>query len=295
MASDHSQNDSSNNARNREHGPLPFARAPHTHDSPSATYAGVDRVGGLLSGLTDLLDASLSSIDQAQRTLKADAIITASGIAQAEKHLSTAADSLDRMSELVHAAMQGKGLALGSPNLQKSRPVTLGEAIEHAAEVCKPLAAKQGVEIRVNVAPALALQPSGAIYTVALNAIQNAIEAIARRGESHGVVEVELRPDVPPREIALGRDDRVWCVLDVRDDGIGLSNAGDAQRAFNLGFTTKPRGAGVGPSVAKNVVQGMGGTIELKSRAAMRDGDRGCLLRVRFPSVAAPVQYRHSA
>jgi signal transduction histidine kinase len=255
----------------------------------------VDRVGGLLTGLNDLLDASLSSIDQAQKTLKADAIISAAGIAKAEQHLSTAADSLDRMSELVHAAMQGKGLALGSPNLQKSRPVTLGEAIEHAAEVCRPLAMKQGVEVRVTVAPALALQPSGAIYTVALNAIQNAIEAIARRGESHGKVEVELRPDVPPREIALGRDDRVWCVLDVRDDGIGLASAGDAQRVFNLGFTTKPRGAGVGLSVAKNVVQGMGGTIELKSRAAMRDGDRGCLLRVRFPSVSAPMQYRHTA
>jgi len=139
------------------------------------------------------------------------------------------------------------------------------------------------------------MQPSGAIYTVALNAIQNAIEAISKRGESHGTVEVELRPDVPPREVAHGRDDRVWCVLDVRDDGIGLSNASDPQRVFNLGYTTKPRGAGVGLSVAKNVVQGMGGTIELKSRLAMRDGDRGCLLRVRFPSVASPMQYRHSA
>lgn len=291
MASDHSHDRNPNS----DHPPLPFSRTQLGHDSPAATYAGVDRVGGLLSGLTHLLDASLSSIDQAQKTLKADAILSAAGIAQADKHLSSAADSLDRMSELVHAAMQGKGLALGSPNLQKSRPVTLGEAIEHAADVCKPLADKQGVEVRVTVAPALAMQPSGAIYTVALNAIQNAIEAIARRGESHGLVQVELRPDVPPREVALGRDDRVWCVLDVRDDGIGLSNSGDSQRAFNLGFTTKPRGAGVGLSVAKNVVQGMGGTIELKNRAAMRDGDRGCLLRVRFPSVAAPVQYRHTA
>ncbi len=264
-------------------------------DSPDATYVGVDRVGSLLGGITKLLDVSMQSIDAAQTSLKADTVLTAAGIARAEKCLSAAADNLDRMSEIVHAAMQGKSLALGSPNLQKSRPVTLGEAIEHAADVCKPLATKQGIELRVNVSQGLSQQPCGAIYTVALNAIQNAIEAITRRGEHHGTVEVELRPDVAPKELALGRDDRMWCVLEVRDDGVGLANSQDSQRVFNLGFTTKRNGAGVGLAVAKNVVQGMGGTIELRSRSAMKDGERGCLLRVRFPSLASPMQFRHTA
>lgn len=264
-------------------------------DSPDATYVGVDRVGSLLGGITTLLNVSMQSIDEAQTSLKADTVLTAAGIARAEKCLSAAADNLDRMSEIVHAAMQGKSLAIGSPHLQKSRPVTLGEAIEHAADVCKPLAQKQGIELRVSVSQALSQQPCGAIYTVALNAIQNAIEAIARRGDMRGVVDVDLRPDVAPRELALGRDDRLWCVLDVRDDGVGLASAQDSQRVFNLGFTTKRNGTGVGLAVAKNVVQGMGGTIELKSRAAISDGERGCLLRVRFPSLASPMQFRHTA
>ncbi len=264
-------------------------------NSPDATYVGVDRVGSLLGGITKLLNVSMQSIDEAQSSLKAETVLTAAGIARAEKCLSAAADNLDRMSEIVHAAMQGKSLAIGSPNLQKSRPVTLGEAIEHASDVCKPLAMKHGIELRVNVATALSQQPCGAIYTVALNAIQNAIEAIAKRGENHGTVEVDLRPDVAPKELVVGRDDRMWCVLEVRDNGVGLANQQDSQRVFNLGYTTKRNGAGVGLAVAKNVVQGMGGTIELKSRAAMKDGEQGCLLRVRFPSLASPMQFRHTA
>jgi signal transduction histidine kinase len=270
-------------------------------DSPRATYATVDKVTELFKQLHGLIDHSLSSVDKAKKTISAGTVLTASVVTAAEKHLSSAAGDLDRMSELVHAAMQSQAHSIGSPHLAKARPVTLGEAVQHAVDVCRPLAERHQVTLTCEVSVSLADQPAGAVYTVALNAVQNAVEAVARRNAastapSPGRVEVELRHDAPPKDAAYGRDDRAWCTLEVRDDGVGLPKGVDASRVFDLGFTTKVHGAGVGLSVAKSVVQGMGGVIELLPRVVVRRVEHGaggentacpgCVLRVRFPVVS---------
>jgi signal transduction histidine kinase len=52
--------------------------------------------------------------------------------------------------------------------------------------------------------------------------------------------------------------------IDVRDDGAGMS-AGQLARAFELFYTTKAGGTGIGLSVAKRFVEGQGGTIDVAS------------------------------
>ncbi len=283
-------------------GPRPAPRSSATgsfrlaDDSPQATYAEVDRVSGLFKQLHTLIEHSVTSVGKAKETIAASTLLTASAVANAERHLTTAAGDLEKMSELVHAAMQSQSQSLGSPHLTRARPVTLGEAIQHAVDVCKPLAERHNVLVAVEVSLSLADQPAGAVYTVALNAVQNAIESIARRG-GHGRVEVELRHDAAPKDSAYGRDDRSWCTLEVRDDGIGMPKGVDGTRVFDLGFSTKANGSGVGLSVARSVVQGMGGQIELCPRTVVRRIEHGsggenavssgCVLRVRFPSAGA--------
>jgi signal transduction histidine kinase len=68
----------------------------------------------------------------------------------------------------------------------------------------------------------------------------------------------------------------------VKDDGAGINQGVDAARVFDLGYTTKRGGAGVGLAVARSIVQGAGGQIELSARP----GAHGCVLRVRFPGIA---------
>ncbi|CAG0999087.1 Sensor protein CitS [Phycisphaerales bacterium] len=247
--------------------------------TPEATFAHVDRLGDLLCEMRSLLDGSRRLVERAKQELSERASTLATGGAgDVARDLAATAQSLERMAELVHAAMQNASSPIGSPALQRARPVTLGEAVAHAVEVLAPLATRKTVRLSIQTGPAVDALPAGALYTVILNGLQNAIESVAARG-GEGNVRVSVRPDAAPQGVGYGRDARDWYLLEITDDGVGAPS--DATRCFDLGYTTKPKGAGVGLAVARSVVQGMGGTIELQTRPHTG----GAVLRVRFPSL----------
>ncbi len=252
--------------------------------SPEATYDEVDRLMGVVHDIGSILDGSLRYVGLARKSLvETNLALSNALVGDAARQLTAAADGLERMAEMVHAAMQGKNQALGSPNLSRARPVTLGEAINHAADVLRPLAGENRVQIDIDAPKHIGELPSGALYTVILNGIQNAVESVARRGGS-GRVLVTVRPDEAPKGRTFGRDDREWFCLDIEDDGEGPP-PGDSGRVFNLGFSTKPRGTGIGLAVARSVVQGMNGSIELMpALKTAGKGPRGAVLRIRFPA-----------
>lgn len=240
--------------------------------TPDQSARTIERLASLLQELTELLDVNKFGAGPG-------ALLAIGGASELEKQLVEAARRLDRMAELVHAAMQGNANSIGSPLLTKARPVTLGEAVQHAADVLEPLAKKSRCAIMVDVSGAAESIPAGGLYTVVLNALQNAIESIARRGQV-GKVSVVARADAAPTGVGYGRDSRDWYLLEISDNGEGPP--GDASRVFDLGVTTKRHGAGVGLAVARNVVQGMGGVIEL-----LPGPEGGAVLRVRFPSLTS--------
>ena len=254
--------------------------------------ARVERIGDLLSDLRTLLEDSSRNVSIARVALAADpALAAAHAVPEIEKNLDGAAAGLERMAELVHGAMQNSALPIGSPALVNARPATLGEAISHALEVMGPAAARNSTRLTMTVPDALRDRPAGGLYTVILNGVQNAVEAVARRAAREvgwcGHVEVLVRTDTPPADFGFGRDDRAWIALEIRDDGDGAApRAEDRARCFDMGFTTKPKGAGVGLSVARGVVTGLGGTIELLQRDSSQGAPRGAVLHVRFPEVA---------
>jgi signal transduction histidine kinase len=245
---------------------------------PLASYEEVDHVWRLLRQMSTLLEGSMETLGKAKQSLSGDTVLEAATTGEAEQKLRGTAAKLEEMSELVHAAMQGPSVSIGSASLSRARPVRVGEAVEHAVELVGNMARDRGVEVAVEMAPGIADMPAGALYTVVLNGLQNAVEAVSRRG-GRGRVEVSVQHDHAPSG-GYGRDTRDWYVLEIRDDGVGVPAGRDASRIFDLGFSTKPRGAGVGLAVAKSVAQGMGGTIELTPRPG-----GGAVLRVRFPGV----------
>jgi signal transduction histidine kinase/uncharacterized membrane-anchored protein YhcB (DUF1043 family) len=93
---------------------------------------------------------------------------------------------------------------------------------------------------------------------VLVNVLTNARHAVLARANS--VVRAA------PIRLVTSRtaDDRV--AVEVRDEGVGIA-AEDLPRVFDPFFTTRRTGTGLGLAISRNIVEGLGGTIGVASRA----------------------------
>jgi signal transduction histidine kinase len=69
----------------------------------------------------------------------------------------------------------------------------------------------------------------------------------------------------------------------VRDRGVGIKPE-DMARAFDPYFTTKRTGSGLGLAIAKNIIEGMGGSIAMRSQPG-----EGTEIRIDIPDRASLV------
>jgi signal transduction histidine kinase len=245
----------------------------------------VDRLTALAHDLGNLLDGSMRCLSLARRVLQRDA--ADDHFADALHKVETAYSAMERMADLVHAAMRSSGSVVGSPTIHPARPITLEEAIAHAADVMRPEADSQGVQIGLSLSAEAAALPAGPLYSVLLNGIRNGVEAIARSqpdtaGRRPGRVEVSaiIRPH------RVGDDPLIdTAIIEVRDDGRGFAGR-DPGDAFDFGFSTKPGSLGIGLAVAREVVRELGGSIELVHRTDRPSATRpGMILRIYYPVV----------
>jgi signal transduction histidine kinase len=110
--------------------------------------------------------------------------------------------------------------------------------------------------------------------SVMLNLIMNASEAISGRGNI--LVSTVLPPPTEgplPAVAAMS-----WMHICVKDKGKGMSRVA-ARRAFQPGFSSKPMGLGIGLSVAKYVLEAVGGTIAISSEPGAGTEVRICLIQ----------------
>lgn len=135
--------------------------------------------------------------------------------------------------------------------------VELHEGIARQAEV-RLLAPRGEVHLRCDPRK---------IKRVLINLVQNAIEASSRGGE----VRVEIARDGEGAGIR------------VIDAGSGLLE-GAAERLFEVGFTTKEEGTGIGLALARGLARQHGGELTLQNR----EGARGCVATLALPAVPVP-------
>jgi signal transduction histidine kinase len=256
----------------------------------------VSEVGNMFDQVRKHVADATHHLDDARGLLSHGSVLSAACVRQTQQALSEAAGTLENLSELVHASMQSRATSIGSTLLQRARPVTLGEAAQHACEVLLPVARKHGVTMDVKCVGVSAAEPARALYTVLLNVMTNAIEAVIARGSdptSLKTVHVEIGPCPPPRvrgKVAVAGSTNTqagWIAIEVTDDGVGLPGHIPVQRLCELGVSTKPGAGGVGLAVARSIVRGMGGELSISSRPS---GTRGAMLKAVFPATAQVIR-----
>jgi len=241
-----------------------------------------DRMTTLTHELANLLDGSMRCLTLAMRSVGRQgdekSISKDTGGGDLVRHLDTVQAAMQQMSELVKCAMQGIPLAEagGAPEDAGS----MGEALRHAVEVMTPLAEDRSIRLSADIAPELTGIAAGASYTIITNAIKNSIESIERAGRNSGRIEVYARLEQSPSVRSV--------VLEVVDTGEGPPSvpARGGESPFQLGYSTKQGGTGVGLALCREIVQELGGRIELtrrKDETASSQDQPGASLRATFP------------
>jgi signal transduction histidine kinase len=272
-----------------------------------------NRLTALAHELSNLLDGSMRCLRQARDTLAPDRApapvdpspsrrVEPAGRAVAPvgpdmpsglaRRLDTVYRAMEQMAGLVRSTMAGltPGTFLGARR-GLVEDWSLADAIEHAAEVMRPLAAEHGIVVEVSVDARLSSASAGSVYAILTAGIRNAIESIRlveRREAGGGLVRIEGRMDDGPGEAPTGHAGNTrWARIDIADDGVGPPTLpqGEEGRVMEYGFTTKATGLGIGLAVAADLIADLGGRIDLLPRPSAAGGTRlaGAVLRIRFP------------
>lgn len=162
-------------------------------------------------------------------------------------------------------AIVGRFLDLARPPRIAPRPGDLAAAAREAAGLIRNSLPADVRLVEDLDAPVPAVFDPEAVRQVLHNLIRNAVEA------STGSATVRVAARVEPD----------GAVLDVVDDGPGIAPA-DRERVFEFGYTTKPRGNGLGLPVVHRLVSEMGGSVDLPAPEGP-----GTIVRVRLPAAAA--------
>lgn len=239
-----------------------------------------DRLTMVAHELRNMLDGSMRWLGLVAATLPESEVAEESEkLSIAREQILTVQHTLERMSSMVNAALRSKSVSIGSPLLGVSSVVSLAMAIDHAMDVVRPLANERGVQLRMTIEPEAGTLPAGPMYTVMLNGLINAVEAIGRAAERDtlnpgGVIEITTRTERGGDEV----------IVDIADDGAGLASAVRGDKAFQHGVTTRPDGYGIGLAISRQIVESMEGVISLAEREDRVGSNRpGAVLRVRIP------------
>jgi signal transduction histidine kinase len=220
--------------------------------------------------LRNLIDGSHRQVNLVLRAIK-EVMGSSSTIgASAGEH---AGDEVAKRLRVIRSALEQMTVTLAqvssgrSASLENDRR-TLAEAISHAAGLLEPKAARLDAKIKIELSPEFLQAPAGAMYSVILNAVSNALESIKQSGRRAGRVWITGSVQ------QLAWSQRLC--IEISDNGLGPPEGIDP---FADHATTKPGHLGIGLSMAAQIVASAHGQITL----GHREPGPGALLRVLLP------------
>jgi signal transduction histidine kinase len=182
--------------------------------------------------------------------------------ADVTKHVDIMSKEIQRLDQVLNGFLR-----FARPDELKLQPVHLSDVVSDVVTTVTPEAETRGVTVKsecpadlaeVNADPAMLRQ---ALLNLALNAVQAMPNGGSVRIACH-----------------LGSRNRVF--VDVEDTGVGIPPE-NLQKIFDLYFTTKEKGSGIGLSMVYRIVQLHDGDVEVESTPG-----RGTRFRLVFPQAS---------
>jgi signal transduction histidine kinase len=223
-------------------------------------------MGELASGVAHEIRNPLNAIAMSVKRLRAEFRLKDETVSE-RAELDELLDVLEGETRRIDSTVQ-QFLDYARPRPLAPRPVDVDRLLAEVGEATRALAGSRGVSLEVEPTSlgSATLDPDQ-IRQVLDNLLRNAIEATP----AGGVVTLAAR--------RLGGGG----VITVSDTGAGIE-PDHLPRIFDLYFTTKPEGTGVGLAVTHQIVTAHGGALDVESRP--REGTR---MIVRLPLDAGGV------
>jgi signal transduction histidine kinase len=169
---------------------------------------------------------------------------------EALQHVDVIANEIRRLDEVVQGFLK-----FARPEDLKLQPVALGALFAEIIAIVRPEAERTGVQLEVACDGAPDVNGDPAMLRQAfLNLALNACQAMPNGGTLRIHCESSRALSTSGRHVAIA----------FTDTGVGIEPA-DLQRIFDLYFTTKEKGSGIGLSMVYRTVQMHDGEIEVES------------------------------
>ncbi len=153
----------------------------------------------------------------------------------------------------------------------------LRDVVEAVVELLGAEMEENGVEIEIELPrePVVARVDAGLMQQALLNLVLNGMQAMPGGGRMR---------------VSIGREHHS-AIVQVVDAGQGIAQD-VLPRIFDLYFTTKAKGSGIGLAMTYRILQMHGGALEVRSSTDAASPDRGTTFTLRVPIVSMPGDLR---
>jgi len=141
-------------------------------------------------------------------------------------------------------------LRLSRPALPEKKELLISEWMADFKTEIQAIGSDKKVEIKVSYPNHVTFfADTNQLGEIIRNLVRNAVDSVNENGH------VNLKITVKEND----------CIISVEDDGAGIP-AENKSRIFDLYFTTKPDGTGIGLAMVRQMTAALGGTIEVRDR-----------------------------
>ncbi len=194
-------------------------------------------------------------------------------LAGAQRHVDILASEMTRLDRVVQTLTD-----FTRPMELKLQNLNLCDVAKAVVELTTGEMEERNVAFKCSLAQSVTVRADGELLRQALlNLMLNGMQAMAGEG---GGRERTLRLDV--------RREQDMAVMEVTDDGPGIPPE-LMPKIFDLYFTTKTTGSGIGLAMTYRIVQMHGGSMDVRSEVG-----QGAAFTIRLP-IAVPAEVRHGS